>query len=130
MYLLCGTGCIFRLVSVFEGLMLINTLDELSLLTVTSSRYTHCPVDRRAPVSSQYQRHVNCTDTPRCLNVTLETSKCVTRAILRLKFCEMLGQCDSEELAACGKFDCGNLLVYRLKVERHLCFFWPSNLNT
>ena len=36
-YLLCCTGCIFRLIFVFEGLMFIDTLDELTLLTVTSS---------------------------------------------------------------------------------------------
>jgi len=39
------------------------------------------------------------------------------RAIGRLTFCEMLGQCGSEELAACGKFHCGNVLVLRMKSE-------------
>ena len=50
-HLLCGTGCTFRLISVSEGLMFIDTLDELTLLTVTLSCYPHSPEDRRDPVS-------------------------------------------------------------------------------
>lgn len=51
------------------------------------------------------------------------------RATVRLKFCEMLGQCDSAELVACGKFDYGNVLIYLQKVVMYLCFFWPSKVE-
>ena len=51
------------------------------------------------------------------------------RATGTLTFCEMVGQCYSEEAAACGRFGCGNVLLYRLKVVRYLCFFWLSKLN-
>jgi hypothetical protein len=40
-----------RFISVLQGLTFIDTLDEVTLLTVASSCYPLGPVDRCAPVS-------------------------------------------------------------------------------